>query len=576
MLRTPHDPTAPEPAPEASARPATHGPPAPVPAPVRQAAPVPAARTPIPRGRRRRTSAALLTSAVSVCLLAASAPATPLGIGDHLFPHLGNPGYDVASYHLALSYPGTNDTPLQATTRIDARTTTDLDRINLDFAHGTVHSVEVDGAPATFTTAGEDLVITPVNGLDAGERTRITVRHTSDPVAAEGRDGGWVRTADGLAMANQADAAHLVFPCNDHPSDKAFFTFRITAPDGHTAVANGLPIHVDRTRAATTTWTYRTRHPMATELAQVSIGRSTVLHRTGPQGLPLRDVVPTAHREQLEPWLAKTPDQIAWTENKVGRYPFETYGLLMADVSTGFELETQTLSLFERELFTDPAYPAWYIESIMVHELAHQWFGNSVSPRTWSDLWLNEGHATWYEALYAQEKAGRPLEARMKAAYEASDRWRATGGPPAAPRAPQPGQKISIFRPIVYDGSALVLYALREEIGRTAFDRLERRWVTEHRDGTASTADFVRLASDTAGRDLTGFLNAWLHDAKTPPMPGHPDWKSTVQGPDESTAYRFTAHRPTAPESASRPTGGSGPASGATTHQPAVSREQTR
>ncbi|CAM5683558.1 M1 family metallopeptidase [Streptomyces hirsutus] len=575
MLRTPHGPTAPEPA---SERPATHGPAPARPAPVSQAVPVPAvpvpaARTTALRGRRRRrTSAALLASAVSVCLLAASAPATPLGIGDRLFPYLGNPGYDVASYHLALSYSGTNDTPLQATTRIDARTTTDLDRINLDFAHGTVHSVEVDGTPAAFTTAGEDLVITPVNGLDAGERTRITVRHTSDPVAAEGRDGGWVRTADGLAMANQADAAHLVFPCNDHPSDKAFFTFRITAPDGHTAVANGLPIHVHRTRAAATTWTYRTRHPMATELAQVSIGRSTVLHRTGPQGLPLRDVVPTAHREQLEPWLAKTPDQIAWMENKAGRYPFETYGLLMADVSTGFELETQTLSLFERELFTDPAHPAWYIESIMVHELAHQWFGNSVSPRTWSDLWLNEGHATWYEALYAQEKAGRSLEARMKAAYEASDRWRAEGGPPAAPKAPQPGQKISIFRPIVYDGSALVLYALREEIGRTAFDRLERRWVTQYRDGTASTADFVRLASDTAGRDLTGFLNAWLHGAKTPPMPGHPDWKTTDRAPEKSTAYRFTGHRPTAPESAAQPAERSGPA----VHRPGASREQTR
>ncbi|MGY0070127.1 M1 family metallopeptidase [Streptomyces sp. QTS137] len=535
MLLTPHGPAAPEPAFE---HPAPHGP-----ALGRQAvsvegqtAPVPAARRPVPRGRRRRTSAALLASAVCVCLLAASAPATPLGIGDRLFPYLGNPGYDVTSYHLALSYPGTNDTPLQATTTVRARTTTDLERINLDFAHGTVHSVEVDGAPATFTTAGEDLVITPVGGLDAGERTRIAVRHTSDPVAAEGRDGGWVRTADGLAMANQADAAHLVFPCNDHPSDKAFFTFRITAPDGHTAVANGLPIHVDRTRAATTTWTYRTRHPMATELAQVSIGRSTVLRRTGPHGLPLRDVVPTAHREQLEPWLSRTPAQIAWMEARVGRYPFETYGLLMADVSTGFALETQTLSLFERDLFTDPAHPAWYVESIMVHELAHQWFGNSVSPRTWSDLWLNEGHATWYEALYAQERAGRSLETRMKAAYEASDRRRAEDGPPATPKAPRPGRKTSIFRPIVYDGAALVLYALREEIGRAAFERLERRWVTRHRDGTASTADFVKLASDTAGRDLTGFLDAWLHDAKTPPMPGHPDWKSAAHKHAERSA----------------------------------------
>ncbi|MEU5365810.1 M1 family metallopeptidase [Streptomyces sp. NPDC005925] len=484
-------------------------------------------RHPSARSHRRRTSAALLASAVTVCLVAAHAPAEPLGIGDRLFPHLGNPGYDVASYHLDLTYSGANDEPLQAVTTIDARTTDALERLNLDFEHGEVRSVEVDGEPAGFTSAGEDLVVTPHDPLARGSRTRITVRHTSDPVYDAGREGGWVRTTDGLAMANQADVAHLVFPCNDHPSDKAMFTFRITAPEGYTAVANGLPAGVGRARGATT-WTYRTRHPMATELAQVSIGRSTVLHRTGPHGLPLRDVVPTRHRKALEPWLEKTSGQISWMEDKVGRYPFETYGLLMADASTGFELETQTLTLFERELFTEPAYPKWYIESIMVHELSHQWFGDSVTPRTWSDLWLNEGHATWYEALYAQETADRPLVERMEAAYGASDRWRASGGPPAAPKEPDPGRKISIFRPNVYDGAALVLYALRQEIGTRAFQRLERAWVARHRDRTASTSDFVRLASHVAGRDLNGFFQGWLYGEKTPPMPGHPDWKSTA------------------------------------------------
>ncbi|GAA3955648.1 M1 family metallopeptidase [Streptomyces marokkonensis] len=482
----------------------------------------PARRTRAP-ARRRLRAAALLASAVSVCLVAASAPPAPLGVGDRLFPHLGNPGYDVVAYDLSFTYSGSNSEPLKAVTVIVARTTADLERINLDFAHGKVDSVEVDGEPAAFATAGEDLVVTPGGALDEGERTRITVRHSSDPVPPENRGGGWVRTADGLAMANQADVAHLVFPCNDHPSDKARFTFRVTAPDGLTAVANGLPTGVDRA-GATTTWTYRTGHPMATELAQVSIGRSTVLHRAGPHGLPVRDVVPTKHRAALEPWLEKTPGQIAWMEQRVGRYPFETYGLLMADATTGFELETQTLSLFERELFTEPGYPEWYVESIMVHELAHQWFGNSVGPATWSDLWLNEGHATWYEALYAQERADKSLEARMKAAYGASDRWRAAGGPPAAPKPPDPGNKISIFRPNVYDGAALVLYALRQEIGRPVFERVEREWVSRHRDGTATTADFVRLASEISGRDLGDFFQAWLYGEKTPPMPGHPDW----------------------------------------------------
>ncbi|MFE9172349.1 M1 family metallopeptidase [Streptomyces kebangsaanensis] len=482
----------------------------------------------------RRLKATLLATAASVCLVAASAPPAPLGVGDRLFPYLGNPGYDVSSYDLSFTYPGDNSKPLRAVTTIDARTTRRLDRVNLDFAHGRVDSVEVDGRPAAFTTAGEDLVITPENPLPRSSRTRIAVRHTSDPVSPKGRDGGWVRTADGLAMANQADAAHLVFPCNDHPSDKAMFTIHVTAPEGYTAVANGLPAGVARSGGATT-WTYRTQHPMATELTQVSIGRSTVLHRTGPHGLPVRDVVPTEDRKALEPWLARTPDQIAWMESKVGPYPFETYGVLVASATTGFELETQTLSLFEKKLFTDTAYPKWYVESVMVHELSHQWFGDSVSPRVWSDLWINEGHATWYEALYAEEKANRSLEARMKAAYSASDRWREAGGPPAMPKPPKPGQKIGIFRANVYDGAALVLYALRQEIGKPAFERLERDWVRAHRDTDATTADFQRLASDVSGRDLSGFFRAWLYGEKTPPMPGRPDWKAA---PPSKTAKK--------------------------------------
>ncbi|MCT4352530.1 M1 family metallopeptidase [Streptomyces sp. Je 1-79] len=479
-------------------------------------------RNPSPRARWLR-SAVLV--AASAGLVAAALPApTPLGIGDPLFPHLGNPGYDVLTYDIDLTYPGKNTEPLAAVTRIEALATDDLERINLDFTHGTVASVTVDGAPASFQSSGEDLVITPAQAVESGDALAIAVTHTSDPTGSADV-GGWVRTGDGLAMANQADAAHRVFPSNDHPADKAYFTFRITTPSSLTAVANGLPAG-RTTDGTTTTWTYRTTHPMATELAQVSIGRTTVVHRTGPHDLPLRDVVRTADRDLLEPWLKRTPGHVEWMERQVGPYPFETYGLLIADATTGFELETQTLSLFERRLFTEPGFPEWYVDSIMVHELAHHWFGNSVSPRTWSDLWLNEGHASWYEALYAEETAGQSLERRMKAAYASSDAWRADGGPPAAPEPPTPGQKISLFRPVVYDGSALVLYALRQEIGAEAFQAVERRWVTEHRDATATTADFTALASEIAGRDLTSFFDGWLYAEKTPPMPGHADWRS--------------------------------------------------
>ncbi|WP_336052864.1 M1 family metallopeptidase [Streptomyces sp. CA2R101] len=480
-----------------------------------------------PRGRLRwtgRRAAALGLAALATLGMAVPPSLGPQGLGDRLFPLLGNTGYDVTSYDISLDYSGHNDRPLNATTVITARATTELDHVNLDFARGTVRSAEIGGLPAAHQQHDEDLVLTPAFHISSGQEVKISIEHTSEP-RGKG-DGGWLRTSDGLAMANQADAAHRVFPCNDHPSDKALFTFHITAPQELTAVANGLPLSPGA-RAGRRTWTYRTTHPMATELAQVSLGKSSVVLRHGPHGLPVRDVVPTAHRRALAPWLAKTPAQIAWMERRIGPFPFETYGVLIAGARTGFELETQTLSLFEKAMFTTDRLPAWYVESVMLHELAHQWFGDSVSPRRWSDVWLNEAHATWYEALYAQERSnGRAtLEARMRHAYQESDGWRAEGGPPAAPKAPRPGQKIGIFRPVVYDGSALVLYALRQKIGAAAFDRLERTWVQRHRDGVADTADFVQLSSQVAGQDLTGFFQDWLYGDRTPPVPGHPEWQ---------------------------------------------------
>ncbi|GAA3290951.1 hypothetical protein GCM10020295_06540 [Streptomyces cinereospinus] len=158
-------------------------------------------------------------------------------------------------------------------------------------------------------------------------------------------------------------------------------------------------------------------------------------------------------------------------------------------------------------------------ERDLVHELVHQWTGNSVAIRRWSDLWLSEGHARFYERLYSDAHGGPGLEDAMRAAYEQHDQWRRDAGAPAEPAEP------TLFTVMRYDGSALVLYALREKVGEEVFEKIERAWVTTYRGRVAGTRDFVRLASRVAGEDLAPFLDAWLYGERTPPMPGHPDWQ---------------------------------------------------
>jgi aminopeptidase N len=220
-------------------------------------------------------------------------------------------------------------------------------------------------------------------------------------------------------------------------------------------------------------------------------------------------------------------------EQRVGRYPFDIFGSLIVIADLGFALETQTISLLDTTWFDSPQ-SVW--DPTMLHELSHMWFGDSVSPYEWSDLWLNEGHASWYEFVYADEKGFltddttnypdeqgyATLEELMRAVYAHGDQWRHDYGPVAKPSSG--GEDLFSFN--AYHGGALVLYALRQKIGRAAFDRVERAWVARYRDKVAGTDDFIALAAKVSHRNVTGFLRKWLYGETTPRMPGHPDWKA--------------------------------------------------
>jgi aminopeptidase N len=499
----------------------------------------------------RPVVAATALVAAALGILASPAAAHPGGppspgasdIGDPLFPGLGNGGYDVKHYTLDLQYTSTASVQsVPAVVTIEARATQSLSRFNLDFSGDAVGLVMVDGAPAAFARDGEELVITPARPVWKGKRFTVRVGYTSGPREISPEDANdlnkvvataWFATPSGSITAAQPNGAHRIFPNNDVPSDPASYTFHALTPAGSTFVANG-----ELTDASTghdkTLWTYEMREPMAAELIQLAFGALTVRTRAPELGVRLRDVAAANQIDALDPALARARDHLDWMVDKVGRYPFRTYGSLASDAAFPFALEDQTISLYPSLIFfpaeNTPFGDARFYEPIMVHELAHQWYGDSVLPALWSDLWLNEGHATWYEWEWAQEEGdpafyleGGSFEAAMRAAYARGDQLRATFGPVAAP-VHGADDIASFFSPNVYEGGALVLFALRQVVGDPAFREIERKWPQRYGGGPASTADFIALASKIAGRDLTAFLTAWLYGTTTPSMPGHPDW----------------------------------------------------
>jgi aminopeptidase N len=509
-------------------------------------------RTPLRQSAPRSGLVAVFAGLVSLAVLSAGLPAQGAvvsgtrsstsvpspgsrGLGDRLYPSLGNGGYDAQHYDLDLRYATSAPSQgIDGTMTMTAVATQALSRFDLDFRGTGLGSVSVDGTPAAFRRSGGELVITPAQPIRDGATFVVTVRHfTSEPtVANEDKVSTTVffQTAEGSAVAGQPNLMNVVYPSNDYPTDKATFSFRMDVPAGETAVANGV-LTGRHTNAGRTVWTYQERQPMATELTQLVVGRYSIINRGTVDGVQVRDVVPTDLRAFYDKKLAIETSQLRWMIARAGKYPFPLYGTLVVTADIGFALETQTLSLFDTTWWTETSRGEW--APSMTHELAHQWYGDSVSPATWSDIWLNEGHATWYEANWAAQRGFladdtgftvTSLAGFMRQVYALGDRYRAEDGPVALPL-----DRSKQFSDNVYFGGALVLYALRQQVGAAAFEKLERGWAQQNAGTARTTDDFIAFASASTGQDLGGFLRAWLYGTTTPPMPGHPDW--TVEPP---------------------------------------------
>ncbi|OKI00435.1 peptidase M1 [Streptomyces sp. CB02923] len=463
----------------------------------------------------------------------AGAPADARPGADHgnerLFPGLGNGGYDARSYNVRFDYRS-GTTRMQANSVMDAIATQDLSRFSLDSAVKKVEKVTVNGRPAHFRTNDEreKLHVVPAKPVGKGNAFRVEIRYTADrskdpaspayhlPKGTEWPVKSWVNTKDGFAFMGQPDRAHLFFPSNDVPADKARLTLGVTVPRGTKAVANGDLVRHRQLAGSRDEFTYTTRDEIPTDTAQLAVGRFRSVDQQGPHGLPVRSWVPAEQYDKTVANARRTAGQISWLEKTLGlRYPFDRYGVLGVDSDyNGVALETATLSTFSaRALTMSPEK----ITPTMVHEIVHQWFGDSVSVRTWDDMWLSEGHATYYQMLYSASHGGAALDTAMQKQYKADVTQRAAGGPPG---------RLKKATSLLFNTDApgaLLLYGLHHKVGDTTFRKIETTFFRTYQGRSASTQDYIDIANRVSGQDLTPYIKSWLYGKTTPPMPGHPN-----------------------------------------------------
>ncbi|WP_406378703.1 M1 family metallopeptidase [Streptomyces sp. NBC_00197] len=445
---------------------------------------------------------ALATAAASFFLVAASSAPTPGadGIGDTYFPQLGNGGFDARHYALDVAYDPATDR-LDGRTTLTARATQNLSSFDLDLQKLDVTKVEVNGRRAHFTRSGDEIRVTPRGPLARGRTFTVTVTYGGVPEALSGpivfgSDYGWMKTADGVFVACEPNAASTWFPSSDHPSDKATYDIRITAPKGLTGVSNGRLVSThDRGGRTVTHW--RESRPMATYLATATIGKFDVRTGRTPAGTPIYVAIDPvlANSNSVDVYAVTAAATDYWSQ-VFGPYPFEETGAIVDDMpQAGFSLEVQS----------KPAYSAVRSEVTIVHELAHQWFGDSVSVAHWKDIWLNEGFATYAQWLWSEHQGVRSAHDSFVAGYDSrpadSSFWQTTVGDP---------QRDTMFASAVYQRGAMTLQMLRERIGDTAFFKLLPAWTKLHRYGNASTADFISLAERISGRQLDDLFQTWL------------------------------------------------------------------
>ncbi len=448
-----------------------------------------------------RALPALPKSLVVLCLTGSlmAAGAAPAGAAEPFFPHAGSRAYDVKSYDVAVGYSRSGR--IRGTARVTLVPRRQLQQVSLDFRGPRVEKAFL-GPPARVKRRGGKLILIPSHPIPKGELLTAEVAYSGVPptiVDPDGTKEGWVPTDDGALAVGEPQGTAAWIPCNNIPGDKATFRISISVPPGLKAIANGRLANVQRRHRLRdeVSYSWHESSPMSPYLAVLDIGRGKLWKQTF-HGRPYWTLIDPRLAADSRLVVESLPEVIRFEGRLFGGYPFEAAGSIVDNApGLGYALETQSR----------PIYPYVPDLTTLVHETAHQWFGDSVGLKRWPNIWLNEGFATWTEWYYAERHGRRSAQAIFNRLYKVPASNKEFWNPPSA----HPGSPVHMFGPSVYIRGAMALQALRMKIGTNTFLRILNAWTTGHRYGSADIGEFVALAEEISGRDLDRFFHRWLY-----------------------------------------------------------------
>jgi aminopeptidase N len=436
----------------------------------------------------------------------ASDGAEPTVIDPYL-PKNGNFGYRVSRYELDLEYKVAINR-LSGSATITAVTLTELQELTLDLSEAlTVSKVSVNGKRAAhFACHDRKLRIRLQSKLATGAAMSILVRYSGSPrpLRSLWGDVGFEELTNGALVAGQPNGAASWFPCDDHPSAKAAYRIQISTENPYRVVANGKLVS-RRLRSARTAWTYEQPEPTSTYLVTLQIGMYEMT-RLAKTPVPMQAALPERLRRNFDHDFARQPEMMELFVELFGPYPLANgYTVVVTDDALEIPLEAQGISIFGAN-HCDGSRAS---ERLIAHELAHQWFGNSVTARQWRDIWLHEGFASYAEWLWS-EHSGGPDADELARHYQQQLRESSQDL-----LLVDPGPR-DMFDDRVYKRGALTLHALRRRLGDEKFFALLRDWTTRYRHGSVITDDFTGMAANYCDESLQQLWDVWLYSTQVP------------------------------------------------------------